>query len=188
MKLIVYVLFALAMAGCAGDQAFVQGEKLLEQGRVEEGLAQLRAASLASPNNEEYRIRYRSALEIYVNQLLIEADKARLLGRYEEAAAVYSHVLDLDAENSRAEFGLDAVAAEEIQRRDVLDAQVLFDAGKRAGFRRGDIFVSFDGRTTHMTETNLMAYVLQSKSPTARIPVTVLRGGKRIKLTLPLQR
>ena len=64
--------------------------------------------------------------------MLIEADKARLLGRYEEAAAGYSHVLDLDAENSRAEFGLDAVAAEEIHRRDVLDAQVLFDAGKRA--------------------------------------------------------
>jgi general secretion pathway protein D len=118
------------MAGCAGDQAFVQGEKLIQQGRVEEGLAQLEAASLANPNNEEYRKRYHSARDVYVNELLLEADKARVLGRIEDAAAGYTRALGLDPKNSRASTGLEAVAAEEIHRREVAAARLLFDAGE----------------------------------------------------------
>lgn len=58
---------------------------------------------------------------------------------------------------------------------------------KRAGFRKGDIVVEFAGRTRRMTESDLIVYVLEQKKPGARIPVTVLRGKKRVDLELPVR-
>ena len=60
-------------------------------------------------------------------------------------------------------------------------------AGKRAGFKRGDIIVVFDGQTDRMTETDLLAHVLQKRPRGTRIPVTVLRASKRVELKLPTQ-
>ena len=59
--------------------------------------------------------------------------------------------------------------------------------GKKAGFKKGDIFVAFDGKTHRMTETDLMAHVMQNRMPGERIPVTVLRAGVRVDLELPMQ-
>src|SRR4051794_23453807 len=50
---------------------------------------------------------------------------------------------------------------------------------KRAGFRKGDILVSFDGRSGRMSESELLAYTLQRKRPRDEVPVTVLRDGAR---------
>ena len=38
--------------------------------------------------------------------------------------------------------------------------------GKRTGFKKGDIFVAFDSQASHMTETELIAYVVQIKCQT----------------------
>lgn len=59
--------------------------------------------------------------------------------------------------------------------------------GKKAGFKKGDIVVSFDSKTDFTTETRLIAYVLQNRMPGVRIPVTVLRGSERVHLELPMQ-
>ncbi len=58
---------------------------------------------------------------------------------------------------------------------------------KRAGFRKGDIIVEFDGRSDAMRETDLFAYVLRKRMPGARVPVTVVRDGKRIEMMLRMQ-
>ncbi len=58
---------------------------------------------------------------------------------------------------------------------------------KRAGFRRGDVIVDFDGLDDRMTESELLAYTVQSKRSGDRVAVTVLRDGREIRLTLPLQ-
>ena len=60
-------------------------------------------------------------------------------------------------------------------------------AAKRAGFKKGDIIVTFDSRTSRLTETDLLAYVLQNKVAGMKVPVTVLRQGKRVNLRLPMQ-
>lgn len=60
-------------------------------------------------------------------------------------------------------------------------------AAKKAGFLKNDILVEFDGRTQSMTESALLTYVLQNRFPGAQIPVTVLRGSERVKMTLPMQ-
>lgn len=58
---------------------------------------------------------------------------------------------------------------------------------KRAGFRNDDVIVSFDGQTDLMSETKLFAYVLKKRMPGAMVPVTVLRGNRRLNFKLRMQ-
>jgi S1-C subfamily serine protease len=60
-------------------------------------------------------------------------------------------------------------------------------AASRAGFKKGDVVVSFDGRENLRRETDVLAYVLAHKMPGEKVPVTVLRDGQRLELTLPMQ-
>jgi S1-C subfamily serine protease len=60
------------------------------------------------------------------------------------------------------------------------------DVAKKAGFRAGDILVSYDGRTDLVRETDLLAYAL-NRAEKGPAKVGVIREGKRIELTLPGQ-
>lgn len=60
-------------------------------------------------------------------------------------------------------------------------------AGKRAGFRKGDVVVAFDNRTDLTTDTALLAYAAQNTRPGQRVTVSLLRNGKPMNLTLPMQ-
>lgn len=60
-------------------------------------------------------------------------------------------------------------------------------AGKRAGFKENDVIIAFDGKEEHWRETELFAYVVDHKKKGNRIPVTVLREKKQVKLMLPIQ-
>jgi predicted metalloprotease with PDZ domain len=61
-------------------------------------------------------------------------------------------------------------------------------AAKKAGFQKGDIVVSFDGRTTAMSTSQLLAYTAQNTKPGQEIPVVVMRGNRRLELKLPMQK
>ena len=58
---------------------------------------------------------------------------------------------------------------------------------KRAGFQKGDILVRFDGRTDFDSESELLTEVFRTKRAGDRVPVVVVRGERRLTLTLPLQ-
>jgi serine protease Do len=58
---------------------------------------------------------------------------------------------------------------------------------KKAGFQKGDILVSFDGRSEFQRETDLLAYAVTKRKPGDRVAVTVLRYGSKIDLLLPQQ-
>ncbi len=60
-------------------------------------------------------------------------------------------------------------------------------AAKRAGFRKGDIFIQVGDFKTDMSEAELFANILQQKPKGSKIPTVVLRDGKRVKLMLPTQ-
>jgi hypothetical protein len=60
-------------------------------------------------------------------------------------------------------------------------------AAKNAGFRQGDIVVSFDERTDLRRETDLLAHAVNQRKPGDRVAVTVLRDGNKINLALPMQ-
>ena len=58
---------------------------------------------------------------------------------------------------------------------------------KRAGFRKGDVLVSFDGRSGRLSESELLAYTVQKKRPGDEVPVTVLRNGEKETLRFALK-
>lgn len=60
-------------------------------------------------------------------------------------------------------------------------------AAQNAGFKVGDVIVSFDGQTNLLRETDLFAYALRTRKPGDQVPVVVVRGGKRVELVLPMQ-
>jgi hypothetical protein len=58
---------------------------------------------------------------------------------------------------------------------------------KRAGFRQGDIIVSFDGRNGRMSESEVLAYALQWKRVGDEVTVTVLRNGQKETMRFALR-
>lgn len=60
-------------------------------------------------------------------------------------------------------------------------------AAKQAGFRQGDILVSFDGKSDLIRETDLLAYAVNAHKPGEKVAVIVHRGDERIELMLPMQ-
>jgi hypothetical protein len=62
------------------------------------------------------------------------------------------------------------------------------DVAKRAGFRKDDVLVSFDGRADLPRETDLLRYALNDVKPGSSVPVVVLRDGNETTLTLPVGR
>jgi hypothetical protein len=56
----------------------------------------------------------------------------------------------------------------------------------QAGFRKEDVLIEFDGRTDLVRETDLLRYTLNEKKPGETVPVTVVREGKKVELTLPI--
>lgn len=60
-------------------------------------------------------------------------------------------------------------------------------AGMKAGFAVDDVIVAIDGRTDILTETDLMRYGVTEKKAGQTIKVSVLRGGEKKELRLPMQ-
>ena len=60
-------------------------------------------------------------------------------------------------------------------------------AAKNAGFRKGDVLVEIDGKADLLTESQLMTRFANARRPGDRVPVVVLRDGKRLMLELPMQ-
>jgi serine protease Do len=58
---------------------------------------------------------------------------------------------------------------------------------KQAGFKKGDILTSFDGRNDLMTDSQLLAYSAQNTKPGQTVPVVVRRGDKQLTLDLKMQ-
>ncbi len=91
---------------------------------------------------------------------------------------------DLNDER-RAELGLEpdsmALLAEHVGQYDE------HAVAKRAGFVRGDIIVQFAGRDDRMTESGIIAHLMQQKNAGDTVNTEVLRGDRLIKMSFKLQ-
>jgi S1-C subfamily serine protease len=57
---------------------------------------------------------------------------------------------------------------------------------KKAGFQKGDVLIAFDGREGRMSESEVLAYLLQRRRPGEAVVATLLRGDERKTLTYSL--
>lgn len=61
-------------------------------------------------------------------------------------------------------------------------------AAKRAGFQKGDVLVSIDGRNDFLSEDDVLVYGVTVRKPGESIEVELLRNGRQLKLKIPMQR
>jgi serine protease Do len=59
--------------------------------------------------------------------------------------------------------------------------------GKKAGFKKDDVIVRVADETRSMTESELLRFLLRNKFKGDSVSVTVMRGGQKTELTLPMQ-
>lgn len=125
------LLLVFLLAGCAAQQAFKEGQQLVDSGKDEEGLAQMEKASKLDPSNSEYRSQYFKRREMVVYQLLSQAETAKKNGAWEEAGNDYERILKIHPDNPRAKMGLSNLGTEKKQ------AQLLDEA--RAQLEKNDL-------------------------------------------------
>lgn len=128
-----FLLF-VTLTGCAGMQAFREGNALLAEGKHKEGLSKFEEAVRLEPKNAEYRMALAVRRASIVHHWLTLGDAARRDDRLDDADTAYRKVQEIDPHHAMAEQGLKAVAAARRHRQWVQDAEALFrqDGGTRA--------------------------------------------------------
>ncbi len=109
------LLLVFLLAGCAAQRTFQEGQRLLDSGKAEEGLAKLEQAYKLDPDNSEYRSQYFGRRETVVFQWLSQAEAAKKNGAWDEAQGYYQRILKIDPDNPRAKTGLSALNTEKRQ-------------------------------------------------------------------------
>ena len=122
---------AAVLTACApGSELVRQGQQMIDQGRLEEGLSTIEKGISLEPGNNQYRMQLIRLRDAKIGQLLAQADAQRGVDPV-EAAAAYRRVLGLDAGNTRARSGLEVVESLRLQQVRVEEAQSLLAQGRR---------------------------------------------------------
>ncbi len=109
-------LVVISIAGCANDRAYREGQRLLAEGKNEEGIKSLEQAVIEEPGNAQYRTALLRSREDYLKKHLVAGDAALNTGRLDEAESQFKSVLRMHPENTQATAGLAAI---ETRKRNV---------------------------------------------------------------------
>lgn len=118
---------ALLIAGCAAQMAYKDGNELIAQGNVEQGLAKYQQALSAEPDNKQYKAAYIRARELAVMEFTHKADLLAAAGKATEAEALYQRTLAIDAGNERAKAGLQTLNDDKRRAQVLKEAQSAAD-------------------------------------------------------------
>jgi general secretion pathway protein D len=127
-----YALWLLALfllCGCGAEMHRRDGISLIQEGRPEEGLAELSKAMEASPDSADYRQEYFRQREKAIAPMLRAAERARQNGDLESAATGFQRVLDIDSTDSRAQLGMEKVGNDKRHASDLKEAESAFQGG-----------------------------------------------------------
>jgi general secretion pathway protein D len=97
---------AAALAGCAAQRAYRDGEQLIAQDKLEPGLARLAEARAAEPSNALYAMGYLKGRDRAVQTLLAQAESHAAAGDTAGQEAALRRVLAIEPDNSRAQAAL----------------------------------------------------------------------------------
>jgi general secretion pathway protein D len=129
MRHLTALLVTLALLGCAANETYREGQRLMQSGNIEEGLASLEAAHKADPKDGEIRTAYLRARGVAVERFLMVGDGARNVGEWDKAEESYNKVLRFEPDHARAKTGLAAVAADRKSQAIMAEAEAALKAG-----------------------------------------------------------
>lgn len=108
---LIAVAAVLMLSGCAGFQAYHEGQAELAKGNDEQGLVKLKQAMDAEPANIEYRQTYFTRRDFLVGDLVRRADAQLRREDFAAAREAYERAARMDPSNARASSGANRVAA-----------------------------------------------------------------------------
>jgi general secretion pathway protein D len=176
------LVFVLFLFGCAGDMAYREGRKLIEEGKTEEGVAQLEKAVRIAPDDHKIKSYYFRQRESLINQLLRKADAARNAAKYDDAESLYRRILEIHPGNDRAGASIEAIIAAKRHKIFFVDAQGLFDKGNVVGSRE-KLHIILAENPKHSDARELMRRI-EEKSAEERIASPVLKSSMSKPVTL----
>lgn len=140
-RIIVLSILLAITTGCAIDNrsfftrniAFSEAQKLITQGKFENGLEKLEQAAREEPDNKEIRTMLARVRDEVLGKLLLDADNMRFAGNLDQAERGYHHILSQYPFNERAKDGVEAIKLERRHLASVESAKALLahnDAAK----------------------------------------------------------
>ncbi len=182
-----YALAALtlALAGCAGNQAFREANTLLAEGQIEPGLAKLEEAVKLEPRNVEYRIALMSRRASIVNRYLSDAETARREGRLSDAEKSYRQVQGVEPQHPMARQGLEALVTERRHRQMVAASDALFKKGGESDLSEAleQLRPVLSENPAHKDALNLKSRIDEARAKLAK-PEAKLAAAYRKPITL----
>ena len=127
------LLLALLLGGCAAQEAYREGNELVDAGRFEEGIEKLVTAANLEPSNHRYRLDLLRARERAWERLIRAADERRAAGKPDEARALYTRALAVNAADPRARAGIDSIEREGRHGLMLSQAQAVYKKGDLDG-------------------------------------------------------
>ncbi len=121
------MVFSFLLLGCAGQAAFREGQELLAQNKVEQGLQKFQEAVNQKPGDARYKSTFLQTRDRALQNYLVQAYRMLEKGNFNEADQLFQQALNIDINNERAKAGLRSIIS--IQRHDQLlkEANALFD-------------------------------------------------------------
>ncbi|MGA7817961.1 tetratricopeptide repeat protein, partial [Caballeronia sp.] len=109
------------IGGCAGYSDWRDGNTLIKEGKVGEGLGRMQQASLENP--EQYRMKFIAQRDRQVQSMMQKAAAAAQNGHTDEALAAYQDVLHYDPQNTEALRGIGLIAREQREKSELDEAR-----------------------------------------------------------------
>jgi general secretion pathway protein D len=116
------------LSGCA-MLTYREGQNLLAEGQIEQGLAKLEEAVKLDPRNAEYRIELGNRRMSIISRLISAGELARREGRLNEAEKLYRQAQSLNSENAMARQGMNLLVQARRHQLAVTEAETLLKKG-----------------------------------------------------------
>ena len=126
IRLFSIFILPFAISGCADLQEYTEGNQLIANGQIEQGLAKLETATKLDSDNAKYRITLATQRASIINQQISIAENARRNERFDEAENAYQGAKQLDPNNAMANQGLITVAQAKRHQKLYKEAAQLF--------------------------------------------------------------
>ena len=124
-KILALIVLSILIGACAtaSKEEFRQARIEVEAGNEEVGLARLEEELKKNPKDTELRNYYLRHKQVAVERYLALGDNARSAGAYDRAEQAYARALKFDAENPRAQAGLQLIRKDR-EHRVLLDQAI----------------------------------------------------------------
>lgn len=171
----------ILLAGCAAQTAYRDGQELVGQGRMAEGIAKLEEASRIEPGSAQYRMALIQTRDRWVLAQLEQAEALRRQSRLDEAEQVYRQVLALQGGSDRALAALRSVDQQRRAQEWLKEAQVSLDK-KDVDAARGKLNAILLENPAHEGARRLLQKM--DEKPPRSAPETALSAAYRKPITI----